>query len=112
MPTLDRISGALLLFMALIVVWESRVLPLGTLHNPGPGYMPILLASLLAGLSVLIILLGGRSPSLSSLKWTGGRHALAILAACAFSALALERIGFRVTMLLLLVFLLGVVERL
>lgn len=112
MATLDRVSGAALFLFSLIVLWESRTLPLGTLHNPGPGYMPTLLAILLAGLSVLIVLLGRNSPPLGSLKWTEGKHALAILAACGFSALALELLGFRITMIVLLVFLLGVVERL
>jgi hypothetical protein len=74
--------------------------------------MPTLLAILLAGLGILIVLLGRNSPPFGSLKWTEGKHALAILAACGFSALALERLGFRITMILLLVFLLGVVERL
>ena len=88
------------------------MLPLGSLHNPGPGYMPTLLAFVLAGLSVLVIFLGRDSPHLASLRWSEGKHALAILAACAFAAVALERIGFRITMALLLVFLLGAVERL
>ena len=112
MKSMDRISGTVLLFFALLVAWESRTLPLGSLHNPGPGYMPTLLAFVLGGLSILIILLGRDSPSFGSLQWSEGKHALAILVACAFAALTLERIGFRITMALLLVFLLGVVERL
>ena len=112
MTRLDRISGGVLFLAALVVAWESRVLQLGTLHNPGPGYMPTLLAFLLAVLSILVIVLGGDSPALGSLEWTEAKHALAILVACAFSALALERMGFRITMLLLLLFLLGIVERL
>ena len=112
MGRVDRVSGTVLLFFALLVAWEGRVLPLGSLHNPGPGYMPALLAFVLAALSVLIIIFGRGSPSFASLQWGEGKHALAILAACAFAALMLERIGFRVTMILLLVFLLGVVERL
>ena len=112
MATLDRVSGTALFLFSLIVLWESRTLPLGTLHNPGPGYMPTLLAVLLAGLSILIVFLGRNSPPFASLKWTEGKPALAILAACAFAALGLERIGFRITMVLLLVFLLGAVERL
>ena len=74
--------------------------------------MPTLLAFVLGGLSILIILLGRDSPPFASLQWSEGKHALAILVACAFAALTLERIGFRITMALLLVFLLGVVERL
>ncbi len=74
--------------------------------------MPTLLAAVLAGLSILIVLFGRNSSPLQSLKWSEGKHGLAILVACAFAALALERIGFRITMVLLLVFLLGAVERL
>ena len=112
MRSMDRISGTVLLFFSLLVAWESRALPLGSLHNPGPGYMPTLLAFVLAALSVLIIIFGRSSPPFASLQWGEGKHALAILAACAFAALTLERIGFRLTMVLLLVFLLGAVERL
>jgi putative tricarboxylic transport membrane protein len=39
------------------------------------------------------------------------RHALAILVACAFAALALERLGYRLTIGAALLFLLAVVER-
>ena len=39
------------------------------------------------------------------------RHAVAIFAACAFCALALERVGYRVTIFIALVFLVGLVER-
>ena len=46
------------------------------------------------------------------MKWTEGRHALAILAGCAFTALALESLGYRITMVILLAFLFGVMERL
>lgn len=112
MKRVDRVSGTVLFFVSLLVLWEGRALPLGSLHSPGAGYMPALLAAVLAGLSILIVLFGRNSPPVESLQWNEGKHALAILAACAFAALALERIGFRFTMVLLLVFLLAAVERL
>lgn len=112
MKSADRVSGAFLLLVSLLVLWESRVLPLGSLRNPGPGYMPALLALALAALSIAIILFGRTSPPVDSIKWGEGKHALAILLACGFAALTLERFGFRMTMVLLLVFLLGAVERL
>ena len=111
MLTRDRFAGAVLFLFSLGVIWESRVLPLGDLHNPGPGYMPVLLAALLAGLSVLIVIGGGGAAPLASLPWTEWKHALAILGGCAFSALALERVGYRLTLIILLAFLLGVMER-
>jgi len=109
--TRDHLAGLALLLFALFVMWEDRALPMGTIHRPGPGYMPMLLAVLLAGMAILVILAGRRAPSLRSLAWPEWRHALAILAGCAFTALALERIGYRLTVILLVGFLLWVVER-
>lgn len=111
MLTTDRVAGLVLLLFSLGVVWETRVLPLGNLHQPGPGYMPMLLAIALAAMGLLVALAGGDSPPLASLEWLERRHALAILAACAFAALALERLGYRLTVLLLLALILGPVER-
>lgn len=111
MGTVDRVSGIALILLALGVTWEAHKLPLGTLHNPGPGYMPTLLALVLGGLGIVIVVSGGNSPAFRSLGWGEGKHALAILGACAFAALALERIGYRLTTLLILLFVLGVVER-
>jgi hypothetical protein len=48
---------------------------------------------------------------LSSLSWTEWRHALAILAVCVFAGLGMERLGYRVTMLLVLGFLLRIMEK-
>jgi hypothetical protein len=111
MLTRDRVGGALFLFFALAVMWENRAYPLGTVTKPGPGYMPMLLAGILAAMAALVIWAGGRSPALASLNWSEWRHAVAILAACVFAGLALERIGYRLTVILLVGFLLWVVER-
>ena len=111
MVTVDRVSGAALFLFALVVTWESQKLPLGTLSTPGPGFLPLILAIVLGISGIVIAVLGGSSAALSALGWGEGRHALAILGACAFAAIALERIGYRVTTLLALIFLLGVIER-
>lgn len=111
MLTRDRAAGLALLLFALVVMWEDRVFPLGTVTKPGPGYMPMLLAGILAAMAILVICAGGRSPALASLGWSEWRHAVAILAGCVFAALALERIGYRLTVILLVSFLLWVVER-
>jgi len=109
--TTDRVAGAALVLLALVVFWESRALPLGSLRNPGPAYMPVALALVLLGFGALLILLGKGTPAVSSVGWTEWQHAVAIFAVCAFAALALERLGFRVTIALSLAFLLRVVER-
>ena len=109
--TTDRVSGSALVIFSLLVIWESRVLPLGTFRQPGPAYIPILLASLLLIFGLFLVATGGRSAPLSSILWTEWRHALAIFAACIFAALGIERLGYRLTVVLVLGFLLKVVER-
>ncbi len=107
----DHIAGLVLFCFALAIAWEAHKLPLGSLHEPGPGYMPMALAIVLGLLGLLVTLRGGQSPLLQSLHWPEIGHAGKILLACSFAALALERLGYRLTVIILLVFLLGVIER-
>jgi len=109
--TTDRVSASILALVALFVIWESRHLPLGTFRQPGPAYVPVLLASLLFVFGVLLMLTSSRAPSLASLRWTEWRHALAILAVCVFALLGIERLGYRLTVLFMLSFLVKVVEK-
>jgi hypothetical protein len=109
--TTDRVSGGVLVLFALLVILESRYYPLGTFRLPGPAFVPVLLASLLLIFGVLLVFTSSRAPRLSSVSWTEWRHAAAILAACVFAVFATERLGYRLTVLLILGFLIKVVER-
>ena len=111
MLTIDRIAGTVLSLFALWVIWESRHLPLGTFRVPGPSFMPVLLALLLLVFGILIAASGGYAERFRSLRWNELPHATAILIVCLFSALALERLGYRLTVFLVLVFLVKVVEK-
>src|SRR6266542_2931300 len=82
MLTIDRVAGGALVLVGLIALWESRRFPLGTLHRPGPAYMPVVLA-------LLLILFG----------------------VGAFAAWGLDRLGYRLTVAVVLFFLLFVLER-
>ena len=106
----DRVAGSALVFFALFVVRESLHLPLGTIRQPGPAFMPILLALILVLLGIGVVVSAGRSSFLSSIGWQGWRHALAILTASVFAVFALERLGYRLTMLAVLALLLKLVE--
>jgi hypothetical protein len=107
----DQFSGLMLLALALYVGWANLEYPLGTVQEPGPGYMPLLLAVLLGVLGVLIALWGIRSAPLAAMQWTEAKRAVVILVACGVAAFALERLGYRVTVIALLIFFLGVLER-
>lgn len=109
--TIDRVGGGALVLLALFVLFESRKLPYGNVQNPGPAYVPTLLAMLLLGFAAVVIVTGRGSAGVAAAGWGEWRHAVAILGCCAFMALALERVGYRLTMAASLLFLLGVVER-
>ncbi len=109
--TIDRLGGGVLAALAVVTLFESRKLPMGTLQNPGPAYMPVVLACLLLGFAVVVLAQGGRSARVASVGWSEWRHAIAILVVCALMALGLERLGYRLTTFLALAALLGLVER-
>jgi len=110
--TIDRVSGAFLFLLGLFVAWEDRVLPLGTHGRPGPGYFPLLLSTLLGIFGVLLFLRARSSRTLRSIRWGEAGHAAAILACSFLATFGIERLGYRITLILILGFLFGVVERL
>ena len=101
----------MLVILSLVVIWQSRLLPLGTFRQPGPAYIPVLLASLLFIFGVILVATGSRAPALSTIHWSEWRHALAIFLGCIVAVLSIERLGYRLTVLLVLGFLLKLVER-
>jgi len=107
----DQISGVFLLLLALYVGWQDRAFPVGTLADPGPGFMPLLIAIFLGVVGLLIAVFGGKSEPFSSIPWPEARRAVLVLVISVAGAFALERVGYRLTMIALLVFFLGVVER-
>ncbi len=107
----DRISGSVLFFLALGILWESRGLPMGNLQLPGPAFMPAVLAILLGTTGVLILITGANSPRLYSLRWEDAKHTVIVVGASIFATLTLEPLGYPIVATLLLGFLLGAVER-
>ena len=107
----DHFAGAVLTVIAAFVAWENRVYPLGSMSAPGPGSVPLMLALILGALGLLIMVRGSSSPLLNSIDWSESKRGLVLLLACGVATFALERIGYRLTMIAMLVFILGVVER-
>jgi putative tricarboxylic transport membrane protein len=109
--TIDQAAGAFFTAFSLFVLWESRKIPFGFLAEPGPGAMPVLLALTLLACSIALILGGRSGKRAAAIQWTEWRHALVILGTCAFMALALERLGYRVTVFIALLTLVSVLEK-
>ena len=109
--TVDRVAGILFTAFSLLVLWESHKIPFGTMAEPGPGALPVLLAFILLACSVAVFLGGRVGERLADIRWTEWRHAVAILGTCSFMALALERLGYRLTIFVALFVLVSLVEK-
>jgi hypothetical protein len=107
----DQFSGLMLVALALYVAWADRVYPTGTVHEPGPGFMPLVLAIFLGLMGLLIAAWGARSLPLAEMRWPEAKRAITILIASAVGIYVLEDIGYRLTIMVLLIFLMGVIER-
>jgi len=109
----DTFTSVILLGFAAGSVYESLKLPFGRVNAPAPGFFPTILSTLLLLTSVVVLwsalreseTRGERSEpiGLTKIFWNLG-------ALIAFTLL-LERLGFLVTTVLFLIFLLGLVER-
>jgi hypothetical protein len=102
---------------ALFIGVSLHDLPLGTMDNPGPAAMPLLLA----GLTILFAL-WSLTAGTSGLLESGDdddaapdpnqmRHAVRVVAAMVLAALAIGPLGYRLTILALLIVFLLLVER-
>lgn len=107
----DQFSGLMLAALAVWIWWLNREFPVGTLSDPGPGYVPLLLAITLGVIGVMVAAFGSRSAALLAIQWPEAGRAAVILIASAVAALALERIGYRIAIMVFLVFFIGVIER-
>jgi hypothetical protein len=109
--TIDQVAGAFFAVFSLLVLWETRKIPFGFLAEPGPGAMPAFLAFTLLVCSIAVIIGGRSGKRAAAVQWTEWRHAVFILGTCAFMALALERLGYRVTIFIALLTLVSILEK-
>ena len=109
--TVDRAAGVVFAALSVLVLLESRKIPFGTMAEPGPGALPVLLALTLLVCSITLFIGRRVGERVGDIRWTEWRHAVAILGTCAFMALALERLGYRLTMFVALLALVSMVDR-
>jgi len=112
----DRASGLFWLIFSVCVSYESYRLGLGTLHQPGPGFLFFWTGIVTALLSLIVVLtsLKKRSPEEGQEPLSGKRNVtkiVLVLLSLFLYALLMERLGFLIVTLLFFIFLLGVIER-
>ena len=107
MKKYDQTSSLVWLGFALLICVESFRLPLGSIHDPGPGFLPLLVGVLLAGLSVICFLQARKGPSAepkgswySTERW---KNLVWVLLALLAYAVALDSLGFLISTFLLLI---------
>jgi putative tricarboxylic transport membrane protein len=114
-----RIAVLAIVAVGAAFTWRSLAgLPLGTIDNPGPAAMPLALAGLLVCFALFSLVSEGSGlieaegdEDAAAAEPGSLRHAALVIAAIVAAAIALGPLGYRLTILGLLLFFLGVVER-
>ena len=109
MKKYDRITSLVWLGFAGYICFESIRLPLGSLRDPGPGFLPLLVGLILAGLSVVCFRRAQTAESedqkgswYSQERW---KNLIWVLLALFAYALTLDPLGFLLSTFLFLSFL-------
>jgi putative tricarboxylic transport membrane protein len=116
MDKVDRISGSFCLIFFLFMSYHSYKLGMGTLHQPGPGFVFFWAGIVMSCLSLTVIVGSFRkhSPEDDKELLLGKGNmtkVILVLVSLFLYGLLLERLGFLIVTLLLLLFLLGVIEK-
>jgi|WetSurMetagenome_2_1015567.scaffolds.fasta_scaffold816753_2 putative tricarboxylic transport membrane protein len=111
----DKWSSLFWLAVALLIVFASLRLPLGTAHNPGRGFFPFYTGLILGLLSFVLYLQSRGRPKAAgpAALWADRGKALKVLltvAALLVYAVGMEYLGFLLSTILFLGFLLRVIE--
>jgi putative tricarboxylic transport membrane protein len=103
---MERINGLVVFLLAFLIFWQGRGLSVGSLHAPGPGFFPALIAGVLVVLSLVLMARGGKGEG-EEAPVTGSsifRMLLVFLALICYFLL-LEYLGFVIISFLLMFFL-------
>jgi putative tricarboxylic transport membrane protein len=101
-----RISGLVVFLLAFVIFWQGRSLSIGSLHAPGPGFFPALIAAVLVILSLVLMIEGGKKEGEEdAVSGQAIIRMLVLFAALVAYFLFLEYLGFVVVSFLLMFFL-------
>ena len=108
----DHVAGGAFVLFGGAVIALSGDLPAGRLSMPGSGFLPMILAVLMIvfGLA-LFFRANAESAPVSEVSWSDGKHALMVIAITAAAIALYTKLGFIITMILMMASLLLVIER-
>jgi len=107
----DHVAGAALIGLGALVIALSGDLPFGSLAMPGSGFVPNILAVITIVFGAVLIARASESAPFASVSWSDGKHAALIIVITAVAIVLFERLGFLITMPLMLFVLLVGIER-
>jgi len=107
----DHIAGAGFVAFGVLVILLSGDLPVGNLSMPGAGFLPLLISVLMILLGLALFVRARESEPFASIGWSDGKHAIMVIVITGVAILLYERLGFIVTMLLMMLGLLVVLEQ-
>jgi hypothetical protein len=108
--TRDCTAALVLIALAAGAYWAAAAYPAGSLAQPGPGFVPRLLAALLA-IAALALFLQGGGATFKQMHLADLPITLVIVILLGAATFALERLGYRITLAALLFVFLAIVER-
>ena len=112
----EKITSIVFVLLGLFVLFESRKYPLGTIDNPGPAFLPLLLSIAMVVMSIALSVRGwrNRTPQAHRTFWPekGGmaKVSLTFIVILLFTAL-LEITGYMINIFLLFLALLRPIGR-
>jgi putative tricarboxylic transport membrane protein len=112
----DRISGIFWLCFSILFIILSYRLGLGTLHQPGPGFL-FFWVNIVLGIMSLVVLIQawvGKTAEEPPRTIFGGQNVLKIflvLLSLFLYVILMETLGFVLVTVLLFIFLLGIIEK-
>jgi putative tricarboxylic transport membrane protein len=102
----NRISGLVVFLLGFAIFWQGRGLSVGSLHAPGAGFFPALIAAVLVILSLFLMVGGGKRESEEdAVSASAIIRMLVLFAALVAYFLLLEYLGFVIVSFLLMSFL-------
>jgi hypothetical protein len=107
----DYIAGGAFVALGLLVFILGWDLPFGRITAPGAGMLPKMLAGLMIVFAIVIVAAGARGESLRDIPWGDFSHAALVIIIAAVATFLYSKLGFLLTMPLLIFALLAVVER-